>query len=252
MPTADTPRRRRLLPLLGGLVVLVAVAIAGYVWWTNARAADEVSLDAAADAAADDASSSPEDATTSAAPADLEGTWEVQAGEAATVDDGTFVGYRVQEELAGIGAATATGRTPAVTGTLVVEDGTVTTVEVEADLTQLRSDSSFRDGALGRQGLELNQFPTASFVLTQPVALPDGAADGAAFSVAAVGDLTLHGVTRAVTWPLEAQLVGATVVVVGSLDVAMADYDITPPNAQRVLAIDDAGVAELQLRLTRG
>src|SRR5687767_11274129 len=56
----------------------------------------------------------------------LDGTW--------TVDDSigdfsqftsSFVGFRVQEELAGIGAKSAVGRTPDVTGTLVLDGTTV-------------------------------------------------------------------------------------------------------------------------------
>lgn len=163
----------------------------------------------------------------------------------------TSPGRRVAAVLGGVGSTTATGRTPAVNGSMTVEDTTVTGVAIEADLTQLRSDASFRDRALGRQGLELDEFPTATFALTEPVALPDGAATGEPVEVDAVGEFTLHGVTRTVTWPLQAQLVGETIVVVGSLDIAMAEFDITPPSAQRVLSIDDVGVAELQLRLTR-
>jgi hypothetical protein len=48
-------------------------------------------------------------ATSSPPLATLDGTWNVD-------DSGSHVGYRVKEELAGIGANTAVGRTSAVTG----------------------------------------------------------------------------------------------------------------------------------------
>lgn len=271
--------RRTALALAGALVLLVLAVIA-YLVLFRGTPADEVSLDAAADAAADpssDANTSADatastDATpgtgstqssddagsatdaasaTTSTPDGIDGAWDVVPGDAASVDDGTFVGYRVKEELAGVGSTTATGRTPAVTGSLTIADGTVTAVDIEADLTQLASDAAFRDRALGRQGLELDQFPTATFTLTEPVALPVGADTGEPVEVDAVGELTLHGVTQTVTWPLQAQLVDQTIVVVGSLDIDMVDFDITPPSAQRVLSIDDAGIAELQLRLVR-
>lgn len=38
---------------------------------------------------------------------------------------------------------------------------------------------------------------------------------------------------------------------VGSIPIAMAAYDITPPSAQRVVAIDENGIAELQLLFER-
>ena len=57
--------------------------------------------------------------------------------------------------------------------------------------------------------------------------------------------------TRAVEFPLQAKLVDGTVVVVGSLDVTFSDYGVTVPSAPIVLSVDDHGVLELQLLLTR-
>ena len=172
---------------------------------------------------------------------DLTGDWVVSsAGE-------TFVGYRVEEELANIGAKTAVGRTSAVTGSLAFDGAAITAVEVEADLTRLTSDDNRRDRTLGNQGIETNTFPTATFVLTQPIALDGVPEEGIPITVDAVGELTLHGVTREVTIPLEGQLSGGFVVVVGSIDIQFADYDIEPPSALLVLSIEDHGVMEFQL-----
>ena len=66
------------------------------------------------------------------------------------------------------------------------------------------------------------------------------------------GDLTLHGVTRSVEIPIQGQLLdGGAIVVVGALDVALADYEIEPPTGFAVLSIDDVGTIELQLAFTR-
>ena len=86
----------------------------------------------------------------------------------------TLAGYRFDEELVSIGANTAVGRTPDVTGTMTVAGGAVTAVDVEVDLTTLDSDSDRRDGALRTRGLESDRFPTATFRLTEPVALSTG------------------------------------------------------------------------------
>ena len=80
--------------------------------------------------------------------------------------------------LAGIGAFTAVGRTSAVTGSLAFDGAAITSVEIEADLTQLRSNDSRRDRTLGSQGLETGTYPTASFSLTQPIALDAVPAEG--------------------------------------------------------------------------
>lgn len=150
-----------------------------------------------------------------------------------------------------MGAATAVGRTPDVSGTLVIEGTTLRSVEITADLTTLKSDNSMRDGQLRRQGLETGTFPTGSFVLTEPITLDAIPADGETISVTATGDLTLHGVTKAVQIPRQAQLNGEVITVVGSLDIVFADFGMTPPQSMLVLGIDDHGVMELQLTFTR-
>ena len=83
--------------------------------------------------------------------------------------------------------------------------------------------------------LETDQFPTATFILTEPVSLGAAATTGEAVSVSAVGDLTIHGVTNPVTFALEAQLVGDTIVVVGSTDIVFSDYDVQVPDSQVVV-----------------
>ena len=43
---------------------------------------------------------------------------------------GTFVGFRVSEELSGIGSTTAVGRTPAVSGTMTIDGTTLTATNI--------------------------------------------------------------------------------------------------------------------------
>lgn len=259
---SSTIRSRRPVFLGVGVAVVLAVAAAGWFLFLRSDAAPEANIEDAAaaaqgdqappaDAATDGNQDADEEVSETPDPADVTGTWTVVAGDPASIDSGTFVGYRVQEELRGIGDTTATGRTPAVTGELVIDGSQVTTVAIQADLTQLTSDEAFRDGAIRERGIETDTFPTATFTTTAPIELPDEATDGEAFTITATGDLTLHGVTQPVAWELDAQLVGDTIVIVGQLPIVMSDYDITPPQAGPVLAISDEGIAEIQLRLAR-
>jgi polyisoprenoid-binding protein YceI len=247
------PRRRR-RALLATLAVLLTVALAGAtVWYFVFRdtAPAEVSLGSAT--AALDAAGSSGSATTrgSATDASADGTWTVDQdlGDFAAFTS-SFVGYRVQEQLAGIGAKTAVGRTPDVTGTVVIDGGTVTTVEIEVDMTTLVSDDSRRDGAIQNQALETRRYTTATFELTEPIEVGD-VAEGETVTVPATGELTLHGVTRTVTIELSATLDDGVLAVTGSLDVEFADYDIDPPTSFAVLSVEDHGVLELQLFLTK-
>ena len=165
---------------------------------------------------------------------------------------GTWAGYRFDEELASVGTNTAVGRTPDVSGTMTVAGDEVTAVDVEVDLTTLQSDSGTRDGALRSRGLESDEFPTATFSLTEPLALPAGAADGERASAQATGDLTIHGTTQPVTVTVEAQLSGDSAVVVGSAPVVLADFGIEAPTGLSVLSIKDEGTFEFQVFFAKG
>lgn len=241
---------RRLIALVG------AVAVAGFaaLWFFFLRSdnPDRVSLDDAVAAAtettvADD--TLPESPDTTAPSVEdvtgLDGTWSVLS------DENSFAGYRVGEELAGIGVTEAVGRTSSVMGSLMLEGASLTAVSIEVDMTSLRSDDNRRDGAMSRQALETSTFPTASFELTEPVDLGSIPEEGVPVSVTATGDLTLHGVTKSVSFPLEAQLVGERIVVVGSVDVVYGDFDISLPTAPILVGVDDHGLIELQLTFVR-
>ncbi len=241
---------RRLIALVG------AVAVAGLaaLWFFFLRSdnPDRVSLDDAVAAATETTVADetlPESPDTTAPSVedvtDLDGTWSVLS------DENSFAGYRVGEELAGIGVTEAVGRTSSVTGSLMLEGASLTAVSIEVDMTSLRSDDNRRDGAMSRQALETSTFPTASFELTEPVDLGSIPEEGIPVSVTATGDLTLHGVTKSVAFPLEAQLVGERIVVVGSVDVVYGDFDISLPSAPILVGVDDHGLIELQLTFER-
>lgn len=229
-----------------GFAIIVFV-----VWFVVFRdtAPEAVSLEGAVAAVTSTTAPAADTPTTSTS---FDGTWTIDTSVGGgDVDAGTFVGYRVQEELARIGANTAVGRTGAVSGSIEFSGSAVTAVTVEADLSQLRSDSSQRDRQMRRQALETGTFPTATFVLTDAVDLGTIPTEGTPFSVEASGDLTVHGVTRNVTVPIEGQLIGDSVVVVGGIAVVFADYDIDPPSAAIVLSVADEGEMEFQLFFTK-
>ena len=109
-------------------------------------------------------------------------TWAVDPSIGSFADfSDSFVGYRVNETLAGNKANTAVGRTPSVSGTLALDGKTLASVQITADLSQLKSDDERRDGRLREQGIETSQFPNATFKLTQPIDLGSVPADGSSY-----------------------------------------------------------------------
>jgi polyisoprenoid-binding protein YceI len=216
--------------LMFAVVIVVAAGVAG--WWFFVRS---------------DAAPPPEIKDTNVvAGGTLDGTWTVRPGEA------SFVQYRVKEQFVGAVESDATGRTDDVTATMTINGTTIAGVNVSADLSTLTSDKDRRDRAIHGSGLQSDQFPTATFVLTQPITLPQAPQKGVKVTTDATGDLTLHGITKLVTIPLEGRWDGQTVQVVGELPIRFVDYGITPPNIGGFVTVAGEGKMELQLFFAKG
>jgi polyisoprenoid-binding protein YceI len=246
-PTRPTVTRRKwALPvaIVAGLI-LVAVA-GGLLWFFGGEAPAEVDLEATA-------SSVTPGTDLSVTSGGIEGTWSVDTSVGDfTLDEtttATFVGFRVEEVLNSIGSATAVGRTPEVTGSMTIEGTTLTAAEVVADLTSIVSDESRRDDSIQR-ALNTSTNPEATFVMTEPIELGDGAAAGELVTVTADGDLTINGVTEPVEVILEAQSIDGAILVTGTTEVSFTDYHVTAPTSPAVLSVEDHGVVEVQLWLS--
>ncbi len=186
-----------------------------------------------------------------AAPASLDGTWTVNT-TLGTIDDGTasFVGYRVQEQLVGVGGHTAVGRTTRLTGSMTLAGAVIDNVQVTADMTALTSDQPERDGQLKGQAIQTDTFTTAMFKTIQPINLGTLPAEGTIVKVDATGALTLHGVTRTVTIGLQATRQGGVIAVSGELPILFSDWSVQRPTSFAVLSVDDHGIMELHLLFT--
>ena len=236
--------RARILALVFGALLVVGIGVGAFLFLRD---------DAPKEANIDDAGQTLDDEGLAAASIDdVAGTWDVTADFGDTEETSTFVGYRVDEELGGgIGAQTAAGRTSDVTGTVTIADGKVTEASFEVDMTTLKSDESRRDNQLKGRGLQTDTFKSASFALTEPVTLPENAVTGDQLTISAPGELTLHGVTKAVTMELKADLREGAIGIVGSSPIVLADYDIEPPQGGFVVSVSDNGVLEFQLFLEK-
>jgi polyisoprenoid-binding protein YceI len=234
---------RKFLFWVGGALLAVAViAVAGWYFFLKSDPEPRAAIkDTPLQTLVPSSSGATDTGSTSTST--LDGTYTVKPG-----NNDNFVGYRVTEKLvANVVQSTATGRTNNVTGTFTIEGTTVSDVTVTADLRDLTSDNSFRDGRIHSSGLESDRFPEAKFVLTEPITLPNAPAAGETITVDATGDFTLHGVTKQVTIPIQARWDGKDVQIVGNLPIVFGDYNITAPTAAAVASVDDHGEMEFQL-----
>jgi polyisoprenoid-binding protein YceI len=256
--------RSRLLIIVA--VVVIAVGIGGFIVYDQVLRGDSaaaLTLPKASTGTASTASTAPAataaaaasaDPATSAVPAagapdNVAGTWNVAADSVA--------GYRVREQLANLPAQSdAVGRTDQVSGSITIETtGTTTTLTggtLTVDTTTIASDKPMRDNRLRNEGLQTNSYPTATFTLTKPVEVPAAALTGTASDITLTGDLTLHGVTKSVEIPAQAQLVNGTVQVAGSINFPLSDYSIVAPNVGAIIvSIADNGTLEFLVNFTK-
>jgi len=263
------PSRRKWLALSVVAVLVLGVALALFYFFGGAEPAEvdlastvnaisASSTTAASSSTSTAASAATTGATTvvetTAASTDVSGVWTVDTTtgtfsfEEATA---SFAGFRVEEELAQIGAATAVGRTPAVSGSMIIDGTMITQAEFTADLTAIESNERRRENAI-QEALNTPQHPEATFVLSEPIDFGEVPVEGVPLVANAAGELTINGITKPVEIPLEAQIEGESILVVGSTPVSFADFEVVTPSAPMVLSVADEGTIEIQLWLVRG
>jgi polyisoprenoid-binding protein YceI len=237
-PDASFLRRHRvLIAIVAAALALLVVAPWAYINFIKAEPAERLSLDDVTTTTGDGSTTTAADGPT----AGIDGTW--------TTTDQSAVQYRVKEILLGQDAE-ATGTTDAVTGTATITGTSVEAVDVEVDMATFESDDSRRDGQFRGRIMETDAFPTATFTLTAPVDLGSVPADGEEVTVEATGDLTMHGVTRPITFPLTARLSGATFAANATIPITFTDYDIDDPSGGPA-SVGDTGELEVLLVFSR-
>ena len=173
-------KKRRIVLTTAALVIVIGAMAAYGVWRVISNAPDEVSLDAAV-ASLETSEVVGQDLST-------EGTWIIDSDSGSfTFEEasGSFVGFRIKEELARIGKITAVGRTGEVDGELRIGAGELQSVSVSADLSTLITNDSRRDRA-ARNAFYVSLYPISSFSIDNPVAL--SATDGSAVSLKGKGE----------------------------------------------------------------
>lgn len=178
------------------------------------------------------ASASP--ATGTSSKTSLVGNWTIASGSTAE--------YRATEQFAGqTSSHQAVASTTSLSGGLKINGSgsalSASQVKVTVQLTNLKSqdtvpvpglDVANRDSIVQRT-LDTATYPTATLT-SDSIQLPANAAGGSRVTIPIQGQLTIHGVTKTVSFPLEAQLGGGKVEVLGTIPVNMSDYGVRAPN----------------------
>ncbi|CAB4571063.1 unannotated protein [freshwater metagenome] len=181
------------------------------------------------------------DDTTIPADDELTGLW--------MVTDGSEVGYRVKEVLGGVDTE-GVGRTDDVSGSLTIQGTSIIGTTFEVAVATITSDSTRRDSQFAGPIMETAVYPTATFQLTRPIELGTIPAPGTTITAVAVGELTMHGVTRDVSFEVSARIDNGIIGVLGGIEVLFSDYDIDNPS-NGFVTTGDNGLIEFVLAFAR-
>ncbi len=177
-------------------------------------------------------------ATTAASSAPQAGavTFNVDSASKATV--------RVREQLARVPAPSDAVLT--ITGAqgsfALNPDGTFSSSsKIAVDMNTISSDESQRDGFIKRETLETSRFPTAELVPKKVSGLALPLAASGDFTFTLTGDLSLHGVTKSVTFDVKATRSGAKLTATATANPSwkFGDFGMTVPSSFSVLSVVD-------------
>lgn len=163
----------------------------------------------------------------------------------------------MKELLAGNAARTdAVESASAVSGVIVLDaKGEVMPgSKLTLDVTKLQSDRAIRDGFIKRNTLNTARYPNVEFVPKRIDGLggPPPASGKKAFTL--VGDTTIKGVTKPMTWNVTAQFDQSGCTGVATSSFKLSDFGMTPPKAGPVISVEDTGNLQVsfQAAATRG
>lgn len=160
------------------------------------------------------------------------------------VPDESEVRFHIDEVLLGR-PKTVIGITDQVAGDFLVDFETPANSQIgviRINVRTLKTDNEFRNRALRGQILEADrdEFEYAELIITELIDLPDVIDIDDTTNFQIIGDLTVHGVSHAVTFDSSVNVISNTRLEgIASATVYYSDFDITIPEASGVANISD-------------
>lgn len=161
-----------------------------------------------------------------------------------TVDPASKANVRVREQMVRLPAPndaiiTITGAQGSFT---LNPDGTFASgSKISVDMTTITTDDRQRTESIKRDPLEVTRFRTSELAPTTTSRLAMPIPSSGEFAFQLTGDLTLHGVTKTVTFDVKATRTGGrlTATVTANPSWKFGDFGMSPPTSFSVLSIVD-------------
>ncbi|HEY8165637.1 MAG TPA: YceI family protein [Gemmatimonadaceae bacterium] len=169
---------------------------------------------------------------------------------------GNEVRYRIREQLVKLPLPNdAIGKTAAVSGGITLDkDGKIVPAESKfvVDVSTLTSDREMRDNYVRRRILETDQYSTVEFTPTAIIGLPKTLPTSGTHTFDVAGNLTVHGVTKPVTWKVTAKAAGSSVTGSASTAFNFADFNLSQPRVPVLISVQDTIKLEYDFSLVTG
>jgi polyisoprenoid-binding protein YceI len=240
---------RKLVFIAGGAVVLIALAIVAVVAITLIRDDDpDLATEAPAIPTASSSTATPS-ASGGATPAATPAASSTALLKFVVDPAQSSATYVVREKLSRLpvesdaSGTTQDGAGPDITGELyVTPQGLATSSKstFRVDLTTIRSDESLRDRFVRDNTLQTNTGNNryADFMIDSVTGFPANYVEGQEVQLTLSGQMTIHGVTKPVTFQVKARRAGEFLTATADSQFNMSDFGITPPNVPTAKAQD--------------
>nr|WP_245802949.1 YceI family protein [Corynebacterium phocae] len=174
---------------------------------------------------------------------DLNGRWKVVQGDARNF---TSAGFTFDEILPAE-QTTTSGSTNVVSGQATVSQEVLEEASVTVDMTTLTTDKQVRDQNMKSKLFKVDEYPEATFILTEPADLSAVPADGMVGKVTLTGDLTIKGHSERVSSNFDVLRDGDNLIIGGNLGINRTDFGVLTPD---FLAAKVSEFGEINVRLT--
>lgn len=197
------------------LVVLVLLAVGGYLYLTQAPSAPSVDV------------------------SDPSGE-ALSSGDVYRISqEGSIAEFRIYELLRG-NPFTVVGTTTQIAGDLAIGNEGVRFGEIRINARTFKTDSQSRDGTIARAILR-SENPANEVIVFRPTSVSGGEdfAETGSSTLSVSGDLTISGVTKPATFVVSMRMEGGAITGTASAQLKRSDFNLIVPNLDFIADVPD-------------
>lgn len=123
--------------------------------------------------------------------------------------------------------------------------------KIQVDLRTLKSDQTMRDNYIRQTTLQSETYPLAEFVITGTDGLNSPLQNGQPATFTLLGTMTIHGVTKPITFDTTATMNGGTLTGTATTAFTFEDFGMTPSNKANIVTVADKINLQMTIAATK-